>query len=114
LAITTSALAAGKQKIAYAQALAATGGKAPYTWSMASGQLPSGLALTTGGMISGTPTAAGSFSITTEVRDSSSPVQTVEKAYTLTVTAATTAAAPLSILTTALAGPRKTWSIRPP
>ncbi|MGA8102224.1 MAG: putative Ig domain-containing protein, partial [Candidatus Acidiferrales bacterium] len=102
LSITTAALTAGKQESAYTQGLGATGGKAPYTWNVAAGSLPSGLTMTTGGMISGTPTAAGSFVITAEVRDDSTPAQTAEKTYILTVSAVT-AAPPLSITTTSLA-----------
>ena len=40
----------------------------PYTWSIASGALPTGLSLTSGtGVISGTPTATGTFSFTARV-----------------------------------------------
>src|SRR5262245_28571781 len=44
--------------------LTATGGTAPYTWSITAGALPAGLALQSNGLIAGTPTAAGSFSVT--------------------------------------------------
>jgi uncharacterized repeat protein (TIGR03806 family) len=59
LAITTSSLPAGQLGVPYHQALASTGGTAPVTWSIASGALPGGLALTpASGVISGTPTTA--------------------------------------------------------
>jgi hypothetical protein len=48
--------------------LSASGGTAPYTWA-ASG-LPTGLAISGSGLISGTPSAAGTFSVTATARDS--------------------------------------------
>ena len=60
--ITTTTLPGGKAGDAYSQTLAATG-TAPITWSIESGSLPAGLALS-GDTISGTPTAAGTFTFT--------------------------------------------------
>ena len=71
LVITTSSLPAGTVGTAYtATTLAATGGTPPYTWSVASGALPSGLSLSSAGVVSGTPTASGTFSVTLKVTDS--------------------------------------------
>jgi len=50
--------------------LAAKDGTGPYTWSIASGQLAPGLALSTAGVITGTSTAAGTFAFTAKVTDS--------------------------------------------
>jgi hypothetical protein len=65
--VTTTALPGGTVDTAYSRTLAATG-TAPITWSMADGSnpLPDGLALSAGGVISGTPTAAGTFNFTVE------------------------------------------------
>jgi hypothetical protein len=52
--------------------LAATGGTAPYTWT-ASG-LPAGLAISADGVISGTPGAAGTASVTVTATDSAGRV----------------------------------------
>jgi hypothetical protein len=49
--------------------LAASGGSAPYTFSVIAGQLPAGLALQPGGVISGTPTTAASHRFTVLARD---------------------------------------------
>lgn len=59
--ITTSTLPDGMVNTSYNQALTATG-DTPITWSIESGSLPNGLTLSPGGVISGTPTAAGTFS----------------------------------------------------
>ncbi len=68
LAITTTSLAGGQLQVAYSAPLAATGGTPPYVWSVLSGTLPTGLSVTPA-MIAGTPTVAGSFSFTIQVKD---------------------------------------------
>jgi len=70
LAITTTTLPGGSLGVAYTATLTATGGVAPYTWSLASGTLPTGLTLSSAGVISGTPTAAGSATFTVQCSDS--------------------------------------------
>src|SRR5215831_2641638 len=76
LAITTASLPDGQQSVAYSQTLAATGGTTPYTWSIAIGTLPAGLAINAStGVISGTPTGTGTSSFTVQVTDSASPAQ---------------------------------------
>ncbi|MGA2273974.1 MAG: putative Ig domain-containing protein [Bryobacteraceae bacterium] len=69
LAITTATASPGGVGAAYSQALTATGGAgaSSYTWSLASGTLPPGLTLSAAGVLSGTPTAAGSFTFTVQV-----------------------------------------------
>ncbi len=68
--ITTTSLPSGTIGSSYAASLAATGGSSPYTWSIASGALPAGLALDPStGAITGTPSAPGSPSATFEVTD---------------------------------------------
>ena len=59
---------------AYSATLKVTGGAAPYSFTVVSGTLTSGLSLSsTTGVISGTPTASGQFSFTVQVSDSSPP-----------------------------------------
>jgi large repetitive protein len=71
LAISAPAFHAGEVKIAYADVvLAATGGVAPYAWSISAGALPDGLTLAAGGTLSGLPTAGGGFRFTVQVTDS--------------------------------------------
>ncbi len=85
LQISTTALPAGATFAAYDALLAATGGTAPYTWSLQSSSLPAGLALSATGQISGTPTQNGSFTFILQVKDSSSPAQTASKSFTISV-----------------------------
>lgn len=70
LQISTTSLPGGQVGAAYSATIKATGGSPPYTWSAASGQLPAGLNLSAAGMIAGTPTLAGSSTMTIEVSDS--------------------------------------------
>ncbi len=65
--ITTSSLPGGTVGESYSATLEATGGETPYTWSVASGSLPGGLSLSPAGVISGTPTAAGTGTFTVRV-----------------------------------------------
>ena len=61
----------------YKVKLTASGGNPPYTWSLAKGSsLPSGLTLSVGGKISGTPTASGTSTfvvVVTDTETTSSP-----------------------------------------
>ena len=102
LTITSSTLAAATVSTAYTQTLSASGGTSPYTWSITSGSLPAGLTLSAGGVITGTPTAAGTYKITITVTDSSSPAQTQSAATSLIVAAGATTT-----------GPGQTWFVRP-
>jgi hypothetical protein len=61
----------GTVGVAYTAAFTVTGGTGPFTYSIASGALPAGLTLSsTTGKITGTPTAAGTYTFTTKVVDS--------------------------------------------
>jgi hypothetical protein len=80
--------------------MAASGGTSPYTWSVSSGSLPSGLALNaSSGTITGSPTTAGSFNFTVQVSDIGSPVQTASQSLSISV--ATVSAIPVLLVTNA-------------
>ncbi|MDZ3832818.1 MAG: putative Ig domain-containing protein [Sphingopyxis sp.] len=49
----------------------ASGGTAPYSYSIVGGALPDGLSMNAGGAISGTPTTPGNFNFTVQATDSS-------------------------------------------
>ncbi|MBV8818497.1 MAG: putative Ig domain-containing protein, partial [Acidobacteriaceae bacterium] len=68
LQITTMSLPGGIVGTAYASTtLTASGGTTPYSWSIMSGSLPPGLSLSSTGSITGTPTTAGTYTITFKV-----------------------------------------------
>ncbi len=54
-----------------AQTLTVTGGVPPYTFSISANSLPPGMSLSTTGIISGTPTASGTYSFTVTAQDNS-------------------------------------------
>jgi hypothetical protein len=65
--ITTSSLPSGGLNTAYSVTLTAGGGATPYTWSLTSGSLPPGLALSNAGVLSGRPTTLGNYNPTIQV-----------------------------------------------
>lgn len=69
LRVTPSQLPDGTAAGAYNSTLSASGGSTPYIWSLFSGTLPTGLTLNAAGIISGTPTTAGTFRFTVQVSD---------------------------------------------
>jgi hypothetical protein len=78
--------------------LAATGGSGSYTWS-AVGGLPAGLTLSTGGVVTGTPTGTGSSQVTVRVSDSAAGMAK-DLTFTWTVVAQSTIAAQTPLTTT--------------
>ena len=102
LAVTTSSLPGGTAGSPYpSTTLQASGGVSPYTWSLGSGTLPTGLNLAAGGAISGTPAVAGSYPLTFVVTDSSPTPQTAKAMLTLTISGSQTPV--LTLTTTTLA-----------
>ncbi len=63
--------APGEVGIAYSQAPNLSGGTGPFVWTVSAGGLPAGVVLDAGtGLVSGTPTASGNFSVTVTATDS--------------------------------------------
>ena len=84
LSITTISLPNGTVTQAYNQPVQATGGTPPLTWSIVQGNLPPPLGINPmTGVISGTPTATGTFSFTVQVADSAG--QVVTRALSITI-----------------------------
>ena len=71
LVITTTALNQANLGSTYSASLSATGGMPPYSWSVATGTLPTGIQLqTASGVLSGLTSVSGSYSFTAKVTDS--------------------------------------------
>jgi len=85
LTLTTPTPGFGVAGVGYTYKLNATGGTPPYTWALTSGSLPPGLRLASTGTISGTPTAAGSWTFGIIVRDASTPANSLTSALTLQI-----------------------------
>ena len=87
LAIATTVLPSGSRGIFYDVTLAPAGGNAPYSWTLSSGSLPTGLTLASSGRISGTPTTVQSTSPTFRLQDSSVPTaEIVTKLFPMLIT----------------------------
>ncbi|MET3664717.1 putative Ig domain-containing protein [Caulobacter sp. 1776] len=70
----------------YSATISASGGSSPYTYTVVTGALPTGLSLSSSGTISGTPSAAGSFDF--QIQSADSAGNTGYTQYTMTVAAA--------------------------
>jgi hypothetical protein len=64
-------LPAGTTGVAYSQTITASGGTGPYVFTVTSGALPAGLTLTPAGVVAGTPTTAGTTTVTIRGTDAS-------------------------------------------
>ena len=93
LIITTSSLSGGTVGSAYSATLNATGGTPPYTWSAAG--LPAGISASSSGILSGTPTSPGAFTVSVTVKDSAGVSVTASLGLTIL-------SSPLQITTTGI------------
>ena len=82
ITVAPANLPSAQQGTAYSQALSAGGGTGSYAFSV-SGNLPTGLVLNSAGVLSGTPTANGSFNFTVVATDGDGFIGS--QAYTLAV-----------------------------
>jgi len=92
---TPATLNGGSLNSIYSVNLSPSGGMAPYTWTLASGALPVGLALSGAGAITGTPTAAGTFTFTAQVADALSA--TASRQFTITIASGLAIASPATL-----------------
>jgi hypothetical protein len=83
ITLSPTTLPNGTVGIAYNQTITASGGTAPYTFTVSTGTLPTGLTLSSSGTLSGTPTTAGSFTFTVKATDAKSCIGSL--AYTINI-----------------------------
>lgn len=89
LSLSPEAVQGATAGVTYTQTFVATGGVAPYQYTLSAGTLPAGLTLDTAtGQLAGTPTQAGSFDFSVTATDSTTgTAATTVRAYTLAVSA---------------------------
>jgi hypothetical protein len=87
ITVNPPTLPAGTQGLAYSQQLIATGGQAPYTFAVTSGTPPPGINVSAAGLVSGTPTATGTFNFLVTATDANTC--TGARAYSLVIGAPT-------------------------
>lgn len=85
LTVTTAGLNSATIGQKYNATLAATGGTAPYRWSLVGGQLPPGVDMSGSGAITGTPSTNGTYTFAVQVSDASSPSRSDGKWLSITV-----------------------------
>ncbi len=93
LSITTSSIPGATVGTSYSEQFVASGGSGNYSWAVTtnlSGLTGESLTFTTGGLLSGTPTAVGSVAFTVTVTDTTTK-NTMNGSYTLVVSSATAA-----------------------
>jgi hypothetical protein len=83
LTVNPATVPGGTNAVAYSQTLTGAGGTGLYSFTVASGTLPTGLALSTSGQLSGTPTAPGSSTFTVQANDANGNTGT--RSYTLVI-----------------------------
>ena len=108
LSVVTRALPGATVGVPYAAGLIASGGSAPYRWTLTSGRLPPGLAVGIYGDLAGTPTAGGDYAFTLEVRDA------VGEAVTRSFTLSAGPVASLAVTPVAGSGAARTFVARYP
>ena len=85
----------GEVGVTYSDQLTVTAGTSPFTWSVSSGSLPPGITLgASTGLLSGTPTTAGTYSFTVKVTDNSGLSSTEAATVTIIPGPSMTFAAP--------------------
>ncbi|RWM51652.1 MAG: autotransporter outer membrane beta-barrel domain-containing protein, partial [Mesorhizobium sp.] len=80
---------------AYSQSVIATGGTAPYSFTVSAGALPPGVSLTGGGTLAGTPTTAGVYNFTVTATDANGFIGA--RAYALSISAPAITLAPSTL-----------------
>lgn len=106
LSVSPGSLPAATVGAVYSQTLTASGGTAAYSFALSSGALPAGVNLSTGGVLSGTPTAGGVFAFDVTVTDSTGGVGapfSANQSYTLSVNSPTIAISPSTLPNGAIA-----------
>jgi hypothetical protein len=85
LRVTTTSLPGGTLKHHYRTRLQSAGGYPPAEWKVTAGKLPPGLRLSSRGLLTGTPTATGHFTLTVAATDTRDRAFTAKRSYPLQI-----------------------------
>ncbi|PYR59717.1 MAG: hypothetical protein DMF85_07095, partial [Acidobacteria bacterium] len=86
VSVVTASLDAGRATVSYAATLQASGGSGVYSWTVASGTPPAGVALNgSTGALSGTPQGAGTYSFTVTAADATNPLNAAAAALSIDI-----------------------------
>ncbi len=83
ITVNPSSLPGGTVGNGYSQTITASGGAAPYTFTVSAGTLPPGLNLSSGGSLTGTLSAGGTYNFTVQAADQNGC--TGARAYSVTI-----------------------------
>jgi len=83
ITLSPTTLPTGSVGVPYSQTLTASGGVAPYVFTVSAGTLPAGMTLTPAGVLAGTPTAPGTATVTIRATDANGCL--AERTYSLLV-----------------------------
>lgn len=92
IVLAPASLPQATTRVAYTQTVTASGGNAPYRFTVTAGAIPAGLALGADGTFQGAPTTAGTFNLTITATDADGNAGS--RGYTLTVAAPAITLAP--------------------
>jgi hypothetical protein len=98
IVVSPTLLPSGTAASAYSQTISATGGNGTYSYAVTGGALPAGLTLDSGsGVLSGTPTASGTFTFDITATDQTSPAGSGSRNYTLAIAVPNITVAPTAV-----------------
>jgi hypothetical protein len=99
ITVAPASLPPANAEVFYTQTITASGGTSPYSFARTAGSLPSGLTLSSSGVLSGTATVSGTFTFTVTATDSSTGTGPYagSRTYSLTVNAPTITVSPASL-----------------
>jgi hypothetical protein len=83
IALAPATLPNGTMGVAYSQTITGSGGASPYSFGVTAGSLPTGLTLSSTGLLSGTPSASGSSTFTIRATDNNGCF--AERSYTIVI-----------------------------
>lgn len=110
---SSSTLPQGLLNTAYSYQVQASGGVAPYAFSITGGSLPPGLSMSTAGMVSGTPSASGTYNFTVTCIDNCpTGTQSRNKSFTILITCPLLNLTAPSVLPSGTAGQTYTYQFQ--